>query len=232
VRLVAANWKMNLDPEAARRWVDAVAPVAAAGRAEVAVFPSFPLVPLVAAWAGGRLAVGAQNCGVAQAGAFTGEVSPALLAALGCRFVLTGHSERRRIFGEDPELVARRTAAALEAGLRPIVCVGEAEGEDRERVLDEQLRPLAAFGAAIDVAYEPVWAIGSGRAADPADVAAARAVVRRRLNPGRFLYGGSVTPANAAAYLAADVSDGLLVGTASLDPAAFAALLEVAGDAA
>jgi triosephosphate isomerase len=179
-------------------------------------------------------------------GAFTGEVSAAMLTEAGCRYVILGHSERRALFGETDAGVARKAAAALVAGLVPVVCVGESEtdrdGGRTEAVLSAQIRgSLAGFPASragdLVVAYEPVWAIGTGRTAAPEQAQAAHAHLRRELagilGTGgaavvRILYGGSVKPGNAGELLACDDIDGALVGGASLDPDSFLGIIRAA----
>lgn len=215
---------------------------------EVVLCPPVPyLAPLAARLADlGAVALGAQDCSSEpEDGAYTGEVSASMLRDIGCQWVILGHSERRRRFGESDETVAAKFAAAVDAGLRPILCVGETEDErasghayavvmaQLEAVLDRA--GLENFGRSA-VAYEPVWAIGSGK---PATVEAAqemhhalREVVARRSRTAseslRILYGGSVKPANAAEFFAAPDVDGALVGGASLDPRAFRAITEAA----
>ena len=192
---------------------------------------------------GGPIGWGAQNVSEHAEGAYTGETSAAMLAEFGCRYVLVGHSERRQLFAESDEALARKVPAALAAGLQPILCVGETlderEGDETETVLrrqietdlagvaDEELRKLV-------IAYEPVWAIGTGRNATPAQAAEAIAFIRSLVGGRdesaaaavRILYGGSVKPENAAEVLAPDGIDGALVGGASLDPDDFAAVTE------
>jgi triosephosphate isomerase len=239
-RLVAGNWKMHktaADGAALARELRALAPAPAC---TVAVCPPFTALAAVGeALRGSPLALGAQNLHAEARGAFTGEVAGPMLAAAGCRFVIVGHSERRRLAGEDDALVARKLRAAHAAGLTPIVCVGESLAE-REAgatadVLVRQVKAAwdgldAATARATVVAYEPVWAIGTGRVATPAQAREAHAVVRATLDrvvagaPGPdccILYGGSVTPENAAALFAEAEVDGALVGGASLEAAPF-----------
>jgi triosephosphate isomerase len=166
-------------------------------------------------------------------GAFTGEVAAVMLAEAGCRYVLVGHSERRRLFGEDDALLKRKLARVREAELTPVYCLGETQEERRAGLTAatfiRQVETLSGDppGAPLVVAYEPVWAIGTGNAATPEDAAAARAHLAELLGQRRdlrILYGGSVTPANAAAILGQSRMDGFLIGGASLDPASFAAI--------
>lgn len=246
-KIVAANWKMyKTRGEAAatatalRRLLDGNLPE---GR-DVVVFPPFLAVPAVAeALAGAdRMAVGAQDVYPAAEGAFTGEVSPAMLRDGGASWVLVGHSERRHVLGEDDAFVGRKAAFALEQGLKIMVCVGETL-EEREagrleavlaRQLDAAFAGVRAAGCGdLAVAYEPVWAIGTGKVAGPREIAEAHALVRRLLvrrfpefgNNVAILYGGSVKPANAASIIALDNVDGLLVGGASLDAESFSAIV-------
>jgi triosephosphate isomerase len=234
--LIAGNWKMNgrlpaataLAAEVAARATDA----ARAGtlQAEVVLCPPATLLGEVGRLVrGSPVATGGQDCRAEVAGAFTGDISAEMLADLGCRYVIVGHSERRSLYGESDATVLAKAAAALRAGLTPIVCIGETAAErDAGRalaVVERQLRgSLPATSAAVVVAYEPVWAIGTGRTASPADIGAMhshlRAVLQDHLGPKgqavRLLYGGSVKAANAAAILATPDVDGALVGGASL----------------
>jgi triosephosphate isomerase len=208
--------------------------------------PSVYVHGVVQAAAGSALQVGAQNLAEKQEeGAFTGEVRGAMLADVGCRYVIVGHSERRSLYGETDEVVARKTVAALAAGLRPIVCVGEtlAEREQNatESVLGRQLAAVldvvdAARLAELTLAYEPVWAIGTGRTATPAQAQQAHAFLRGQVaarnaklaDSARILYGGSVKPDNAAALFAEADVDGGLIGGASLKAADFLAIAAAA----
>lgn len=236
--IAAGNWKMNLlggEAEAFCRTL--AAGLSAGGGPEVVLFPSYPWIPRVAAALGGIAAVGAQDVSAEAAGAHTGEVSAAQLLDAGARWTLAGHSERRRDHGERDALVAAKARAALAAGLVPVVCVGET-GAERERgetfeVLERQLAPLPLEPPLV-VAYEPVWAIGTGATATPEIAQEAHAHLRARLAATagealaaatRILYGGSVTPENARALAAMPDIDGFLVGGASLDPGRFLAII-------
>jgi triosephosphate isomerase len=241
--LVAANWKMNLLAAEARAWP---AKLAAPRGVELVVCPPLVLLPVLREALGpaSPVALGAQNVHPAAKGAFTGEHSCAMLLDAGARHVILGHSERRALFGDTDAVVAEKLRAALGAGLRPILCVGE-RLEEREsgatfRVLRGQLTAaLAGLGlpapapAALVVAYEPVWAIGTGRNATAEQAQEALAFVRERLaehfgwswaRAARILYGGSATPANAEELALQPDVDGFLVGGASLDPVAFSAI--------
>lgn len=240
--VVAGNWKMHRGPDDARAFFAAFAPAAHDPR--ILVFPPAVSIPAaVAAATGTGVGVGAQNIHWEEQGAFTGEISGPLARAAGATHTLVGHSERRQLFGETDEDVARKVAAALKHGLVPMVCVGETLAERRagrvdeviERQLDAALRGVGERDGFL-LAYEPVWAIGTGENATPQDASAAHAALRRRLverlgAPGRevsILYGGSVKPTNAAELMAAPDVDGVLVGGASLDPASFARIVEAA----
>jgi triosephosphate isomerase len=232
--LIAGNWKMHKGPaEAAafctelRRRLEG----ASLDDVAVAVCPPYPsLGAAVQTLAGTDVAVAAQNVHWEAEGAFTGEVSAPMLLELGVYGAIVGHSERRRLFGETDEAVARRAAAALEAGLWVIACVGETE-EERERgqteeVLRRQLSRLEPHERLV-VAYEPVWAIGTGRTATPEQAQEAHGFIRGLLDVP-VLYGGSVKPENAAELLAQPDVDGALVGGASLDVDSFVAICRAA----
>ena len=244
--IVAGNWKMNTDVPSGIHLASSVA-AGVAGLSGVQVVVAPPFVSLAAvrdAVAGSGVAVAAQNMHADASGAFTGEVAPPMLVNL-CDYVIIGHSERRQFFGETDESVGRKVVAALEHGLRPIVCVGETLDERESGQADEVIRrqvvaaltdldPETAAGA-LAIAYEPVWAIGTGRAAT-SQIAeqimggAIRSTVEAVLGAGAasaipLLYGGSVNPANAAEFAAVPSINGALVGGASLDAGTF---LEVA----
>ncbi len=237
VPIVAGNWKMNYDPTEAHEFVrEILNDLIQVGSVERVLCPpsiSIPAVHALTSATGVKL--GAQNMYFEERGAYTGEISPLMLQGL-CEYVILGHSERRAYFGETNELVNRKALSAFAHNLRPIVCVGE-QLEDRdagrtERVLTEQVRgSLANLPATrlseLVVAYEPVWAIGTGRAATPEDAADAVALIRALLAQMygadavagvRVQYGGSVTAANAAEFAALPDIDGSLVGGASLKP--------------
>jgi triosephosphate isomerase len=254
--IVAGNWKMNLTPAEGVALAAAVrtalADVAAAagtgaGAVEVVLCPPYPALAAVGeAVAGSGIALGAQNVHWEAKGAFTGEVAAPMLAALGCRYVIVGHSERRTLCGEDDATVNRKARAVLAAGLTPIVCIGETLGEREEErteaVLARQVAgSLAGLGRDIGrlvLAYEPVWAIGTGRNATSAQAEEAHAFVRRRvaLLAGdeaaaavRIQYGGSVKPDNAAELFREPDVDGGLIGGASLAASSFVAIVRAAG---
>ncbi len=243
---------MNTLVDEAVQLARAVARAGAATRGvEVVVCPPFVNLGAVAeALQGTRVALGAQNVADEKQGAFTGEVSADMLVAVGCRYCIVGHSERRQLYGEGDGIVARKLRLALDAGLAPIACVGETLEERREgaaqTVVERQLgaayEGLSAQEAGRTVvAYEPVWAIGTGETATPAQAqemhAAIRAWLRTRYDAGTaraipLLYGGSMKPQNAAELLAQPDVDGGLIGGASLDADAFQAIVDAAAEAA
>ena len=236
-RLVAGNWKMHGSRAANRGLLDAILkglPESYKGSdAQCAVCVPFPYLGEVAAQLRGTpLAWGAQNVNEHAQGAYTGEVSAAMLAEFGCRYVIVGHSERRHIYGESDALVGAKFGAARGAGLTPILCVGETLTE-REAGRTEEVvaRQLAAveFGGAV-LAYEPVWAIGTGRNATPEQAQEVHAFLRLRVpRDTTILYGGSVKAQNAAAIFAMPDVDGGLIGGASLVAEEFLAILRAAG---
>ena len=240
--VLAANWKMNLGPTAATTFLSSFLGgyAARADRTVILFPPALSLAATRAALASrADIRLGVQNVHTEAKGAFTGETSAAMAADAGASFVLVGHSERRHVFGETDAQAAQKCVRAVENGLVPVLCVGETI-EQRERgetdtVVLHQLRaglsalPHAAVLDAV-IAYEPVWAIGTGRTATPDDAAAVHRVIRAALvelagaaaREIPILYGGSANAGNAASLLAADEVDGLLVGGASVDPASWA----------
>jgi triosephosphate isomerase len=243
---IAANWKMNKTVAEAAEFVDALLPRIAATRCDVVICPSFlALNEVVERRRGTAVRVAAQNMHEEEAGAFTGEVSAPMLVELDVEAVVLGHSERRQYFGETDEALARKVPAALAADLEPILCVGESEAArdagETEEVLERQLQADLAGVESLDlervvVAYEPIWAIGTGRTATPEIAQEACAFIRdvlRMRGAGadkvRILYGGSVKAANAAELLSGPDVDGALVGGAALDPVEFAGIVEAAG---
>jgi triosephosphate isomerase len=235
--LIAGNWKMFKDATETEAFCRELA--AALGEVEdvdVAVCPPFTsLVQALAGLGGTAISVCAQNVHWAESGAFTGETSPGMLRDLGVAGTLVGHSERRQYFGETDETTAKRAKAALDAGLWVIACVGETEsereGEQTEAVLERQVRAIAAeVGDATEglvLAYEPVWAIGTGKTATTQQAQDAHAFIRGILDVP-ILYGGSVKADNAAELLGQPDVDGALVGGASLQAESFAAIVEAA----
>ena len=245
-KLIAANWKMYKTPEQTREFFRDFLPlVSGHDRDEIVVCPpDIDLATGLDSSEDSNIAIGAQNVHWKNEGAFTGETSAAMLLALGVTHVIVGHSERRQYFCETDDTVNLRLKAALEAGLTPICCVGEVLEEREAGLTDDVLRRqcVRAFHAVsskkagkLVVAYEPVWAIGTGKTATPEIAAEAHAVIRREATEIfgeefamklRILYGGSVKPENASALMAQEEIDGALVGGASLDPKSFAAIVK------
>jgi triosephosphate isomerase len=246
MKLIAANWKMYKTPDQTRVFFRDFLPlVAGHTRDEVVVCPPYiDLADALEAAKGSSVAIGAQNVHWKEEGAFTGEISAAMLLALGVKHVIVGHSERRQYFGETDDTVNIRLKAALEAGLTPICCVGEVLEEREAGLTDDVLRRqcVRAFhaisakkAAKLVVAYEPVWAIGTGKTATPELAAEAHAVIRSEATEIfgeefagklRILYGGSVKPENAPTLMAQEEIDGALVGGASLDAKSFAGIVK------
>lgn len=247
-KLVAGNWKMFGSRASTRALVSGLAAELAAGAAcEIAVCPPFTYLAEAAELAAGTaLQLGAQDVSSQDEGAFTGEISGAMLADLGCRYAIVGHSERRSLHGESDELVAAKFLAAQRHGLVPILCLGESlqerEAEQTESVVGRQLGAVVgaagidAFAQAV-IAYEPIWAIGTGRTATPEQAQAVHAFIRGLLRAEngtiadfvKVLYGGSVKSANAADIFAMPDVDGGLVGGASLEVEGFASICRAAG---
>lgn len=243
--LIAGNWKMNKTPAETEAFIAAFLQfLPVNGGTEILLLPPFTSLDR----AGGRLAgttiaLGAQDLHVEEAGAFTGEVSAAMLRACGCTYVLVGHSERRTLFHEDDSLINRKLQAALAGGLGPILCVGETLEEHRQGRVEERI--IAQLAAGLDgvsraamrsvvIAYEPLWAIGTGETATPEIAEQAIRRIRewiaatydhRTAVVVRILYGGSVKPENTALLVAQPNIDGALVGGASLDPDSFALIV-------
>jgi triosephosphate isomerase len=234
--LIAGNWKMYKGPGETAAFGTALRErLEGLDEVDVAVCPPYPsLAAAVQTLAGTDIAVAAQNVHWEEEGAYTGEVSAAMLRELGVYGAIVGHSERRQLFGETDEGVARRVAAALDAGLWVIACVGETEEErergDTEPVLQRQVSVLEPHDQLV-IAYEPVWAIGTGKTATLAQAQEAHAFVRGLIDVP-IVYGGSVKPDNAAELLAQPDVDGALVGGASLEIDSFAAICEAAKETA
>jgi triosephosphate isomerase len=247
---VAGNWKMNTESHSSVGLARAVASgcsEVASGPVSVAVIPPFVYLQSVArAVSSYHVAVGAQDVYFEERGAFTGEISPAMLKDIGCTYVLCGHSERRHVIGETDELINKKVIAAIGGGLLPILCVGELLGQrdtgQTEQVVAEQVKAgLAGLSAekvsAVTIAYEPVWAIGTGRTATPHQAQEAHAFIRRLLaemyddslaQEMRIQYGGSVNAANAKELMSQKDVDGALVGGASLKPDEFVKIIQAA----
>jgi triosephosphate isomerase len=243
--ILAGNWKMYKTPLETTAFFEKFRPlVADATHADIVICPPFVNLPAAAdATRGTNIEVGGQNLYWANEGAYTGEVSAGMLRAAGCQWVIVAHSERREYFGETEETAFKKLCAALDAGLKPIYCVGERlhehESNQTHEVLGRQLRGCVGYLTpeqfrGITVAYEPVWAIGTGKVATPEIASAAhsfiRDYIRRQFGAGaaeacRILYGGSVKADNIGGLMAEDQIDGALVGGASLDPVSFAAIV-------
>jgi triosephosphate isomerase len=245
---VAGNWKMNTTGAQAEQLAkNLVEQLRGEDRVDVAVFPPFPYLSIVAkVCAGTPIAIGGQNTHPDTKGAFTGEVSPTMLIDCGCRWAIIGHSERRHLLGEDIEFIRRKLVGALAAGLHTMLCVGETLAQRRanqtEIIIETQLSGAleglpSERMARMVVAYEPVWAIGTGQNATPEQAELVHQFIRRWLS-GQFgdagaqqmrvLYGGSVKPDNAASLMGQPNVDGLLVGGASLDANDFTAIVHAA----
>jgi triosephosphate isomerase len=245
-RLVVANWKMHFVRAQAIEYLKIFAErVRGVRQTELVLAPPFTLLETVGrALHGTAIKLAAQDLFYEREGAFTGEISPLMLTDLGCAYVIVGHSERRRLFGETDALINKKLRAARDAGLVPILCVGETLEERRagrtQPVLEAQVRgALAGLGFSEDlvIAYEPVWAIGTGVNADPQEAEASALFIRELLaqlshtemaRKIRILYGGSVKPENFAGFIKQPNIDGALVGGASLDPESFAQMVQMA----
>ena len=245
-KIVAGNWKLHGDRAFAHQLVDAIAAGSPSAAVELVILPPLPYIgDLIEDFEGTPLAFGAQDVSSNEQGAYTGEVSASMLVDVGARYGLVGHSERRQYHAESSELVALKFQAAIHAGLCPILCLGEGleqrEAGETEAVIAAQLRPVldlvgvAAFARAV-VAYEPVWAIGTGRTASPEQAQAVHAFIRGEVAARDatiagslpILYGGSVKPGNAASLFGQADVDGGLIGGASLVAADFLAIATAA----
>ncbi len=248
-KIIAANWKMNMTVGETESYLENFRNhLESVNGVEIVIAPPFTAIAKLSELLGGsqKISLGAQNMSSEMSGAFTGEISPTMLRELFVRFVILGHSERRQIFGETDAVVNKKVHTALACGLRPIVCVGETleerDGGREKEVLETQLRGSLAGVTAeqmlgIVIAYEPVWAIGTGRNASPEQAQDAHAHVRSVLASltddataakVRIQYGGSVKPANAATLLSQPDIDGALVGGASLEPLGFSEIVKAA----
>ena len=246
-KIIAANWKMNMTVGEADTFLDTfLLELGDEKRADAVIVPAFTALARVSQRLSGvqNVKLGAQNMHWEKSGAFTGEISAALLRELFVRFVVLGHSERRTIFGETDAIVNKKTHAAIESTLKPIVCIGETlaerDGGRVEEILDTQIRGSLAGLSAKDLgeivlAYEPVWAIGTGRTATPEQAQSAHAFIRKTIeavwdkptaDKVRIQYGGSVKPGNTAELMSQPDIDGALVGGAALDPRGFAEIVK------
>ena len=245
-KLVAGNWKMHGSVSTNQALLGSVVSAALPNNVDVAVCPPYAYLQQVASLcAGSKISVGAQDCSHMPEGAYTGEVSAPMLSDVGCSYVILGHSERRQYHRESSSLITAKLAIAVKAGLRPVFCVGETREEreagEAEMVVLGQLRDVLADTPAapgLVVAYEPVWAIGTGLTATPEEAQEMHAFIRSRLDGivrggGRIqlLYGGSVKAANADSLFARNDIDGALVGGASLDADEFIAIIRAASAA-
>ena len=249
--ILAANWKMHKTTEEAAAFVDAFLPqVKDANAVDIVLAPTFTAIDRVAkAIAGSNVALAAQNVNPEEKGAFTGEIAPGMLVEFGCAYTIVGHSERRALYGETDDFIAKKAAALFARDIRPIVCVGETlEEREADRTLEVVGGQIAgslaevpeARAAEVVVAYEPVWAIGTGKTATPEMAQEVHAAIRGQLRERfgdaadaiRIQYGGSVKPENVDSLMAQPDIDGALVGGAALDPDAFARIVcfEPAGD--
>ena len=246
--LIAGNWKMNKIPTETETFIGAFSELLTENeKVEVLLLPPFTSLDRAGRLlAGTEIALGAQDLHFEEAGAFTGEISAEMLKACGCTYVLVGHSERRTLLGEDDLLINRKLRAALAAGLRPILCIGETLEEHRQGRVEERITSqlIADFDAvdaeeiaSIVIAYEPIWAIGTGETATPEIAEEAIRTIREWITctydeqsavTVRILYGGSVKPENTASLIARPNIDGALVGGASLDPDSFARIVAAA----
>ena len=247
---VAGNWKMNTDSQSSLTLAKAIASGSleiAGHNVDVAVIPPFVYLQAVAsALSSASIAVGAQDIYYEQKGAFTGEISASMLKGIGCSYVLCGHSERRHVIGESDELINKKVTAAINGGLLPIFCVGEMleerEASRTSEVVSGQIKNgLAGLSiekvSAVTIAYEPVWAIGTGLTATPQQAQEVHALIRKQVGEMydsklaeeiRILYGGSAKPGNASDLMAEQDIDGLLVGGASLNADDFVAIIKAA----
>ena len=247
-KLLTANWKMHGTLKEARKLLFQLTEGLRTvhGTTEIAVCPPFTaLGEARQALEGSRIKLGAQNCYIGREGAYTGEISPAMLVDMGCEYVILGHSERRQYFGETDDLISRKLRSVLDHALKPIVCIGETLtereiGQTESVLLTQILGSLSTIEASdaanITIAYEPVWAIGTGKTATPDIAQQAHAFIREELRKKfgslaediRILYGGSIKPENAKGLLQEPDIDGGLVGGASLDAKSFLAILDAA----
>lgn len=249
--IIAANWKMNMGPKEAEAFLSAFKEekLCECKGVEKVIVPPFVTIPAVVEALNGCscLGVGAQDVSDHDNGAFTGEISTAMLLEIGCKYVVVGHSERRQYHGETNASINKKIKKALAAGLIPIYCIGETLEQREAGRLEEILRSQVEEGlegltaeqvAGLVIAYEPVWAIGTGKTASAADAQAAHAFIRSVVEQAfgadaaaavRIQYGGSVKPANAAELMACPDIDGALVGGAALKPDSFAAIIRAAG---
>ncbi|MFZ4124776.1 MAG: triose-phosphate isomerase [Rickettsiales bacterium] len=234
--LLVANWKMHGNKLRVAQFAQQVS-AHIPSHIEAVFCPPYPYLHIPAK---GQLKLGAQDCATDQEGAYTGEVSAAMLRDSGCEYVIIGHSERRQHFEEQEPMIATKAAAALQVGLVPIICIGESEREREEghtmRVLERQLAPILPLAEGLVIAYEPVWAIGTGKTPTPEQIEQAHNFIHAQLaktardSAPHVLYGGSVKPTNIREILALTAVDGVLIGGASLEADAFVTMLQAAAE--
>ncbi len=233
VPFVAANWKMHHTPSSARSFMQELGQKLSGSEADVVVFPPFPVIPAAAESRPEKVRLGAQNLHWEEKGAFTGEVSADMLLELGVEFVIIGHSERRQLFGETDEMINLKLKRALSAGLTPVLCIGETLKERQQgRTFDKLRFQLDADLSGVDVsrviiAYEPIWAIGTGVNATPEQAQEAHSFIKEHLGQVRVIYGGSVKPSNCRELALMEDVDGFLVGGASLQTRSFYDIIQI-----
>ncbi len=232
--IIAANWKMNLKKDDSIKLIDNLNNSYGEG-ANVIILPPFTLLDSIKSKLGNNIALGAQNCYYKNYGAYTGEISPIQLIDIGCKYVIIGHSERRHIFGEDNKFLSKKLTAARKAGLIPIYCIGETleerETGKKEPVLSMQINILRKELMPFIVAYEPIWAIGTGKIADIKTIEQTHSFIRDKLSGQMadvpIIYGGSVKPENTYEIASCDRIDGVLVGGASLNANQFIKIINI-----
>lgn len=232
-KIIAGNWKMNGNVQQAVQFGDALLEAGLETEHEIIICPPLTLLPILAdIFADSDFFIGAQDCSERDKGAYTGDVSADMLVESGADFVIIGHSERRQLHGENDALVRAKAEAAIKAGLVPIICVGETkeqrDGGHAENIVQSQLTGSLPADGDYLIAYEPVWAIGTGVVASNADIEAMHSFIRQRTDKP-LLYGGSVKPDNAREIMRIDNVDGVLVGGASLKAEDFLAIIAAAG---
>jgi len=238
--LIAGNWKMHLNSKEATAMIKTLKPLIKGNKTDILICPSFTLLSTLSKeLKGTKIALGAQNMHSEEQGAFTGEISPLMLKDVQCTYVIIGHSERRNIFGETNETINKKMISSLQHNLKPILCIGETLAQRESGTTNDILKDQLTNGlkgisnSSITIAYEPVWAIGTGRTATPQQAQEAHAYIRSLLSKKygskaktiRILYGGSVKPQNAADLLGQEDIDGALVGGASLDAKSFSEII-------
>ena len=242
-KIIAGNWKMNMTPSQAVELINTLKPLVANDEVDVLLcVPAIDIIPAMEAAKGSNIMIGAENMYFEEKGAFTGEISPAMLDDAGVKYVIIGHSERREYFAETDETVNKKVLKAFEHGITPIICCGETLTQREQGVTIDFIRQqikiaflnvTAAQAATAVIAYEPIWAIGTGKTAGPAEIKEAHELIRGDLRTMfasactelPILYGGSVKPSNAHEILGLDNVDGVLVGGASLEAKSFLAII-------